>query len=212
MEVIETEDVFSHDLGEHVGIKGHSSDKRNWRRDGWVVLNGKRGKAVDIFYGLEKSNRDGQIVVTDQRRAASGGALAATKLKELIEKARITPSTVVCLFSCLSSSRLEREDIPRDSCLVSHVQTIAYHGALWVHPAASPCIDLNSASIGYLKMVFKGEDADEFCRKIMKRRDRRRFRTMEEVENFISAMKKKLQFSVSEDDVGRIIVDPNELH
>ena len=140
MEVIQTEDVFSQDLGEYVGIKGDCNDKRNWRRDGWVVLNGERGKGVDIFYSLDKSNRDGQIVVIDQRRAASRGALAASWLNELVEKARVTPSSVVCLFNSLSSSRLDREDIPKDSCLVSHAQTEAYYGALWVHPAASPYI------------------------------------------------------------------------
>ena len=212
MYVIETEDVFSQDLGEYVGIKGDCNDKRNWRRDGWVVLIGERGKGVDVFYTLDKSNRDGQIVVIDQRRAASGGALAASKLIEFVEKARITPSSVVCLFNSLSSTRLEREDIPKDSCLVSHAQMRVFHGALWVHPAASPCIDLNSASVSSLKMVFKGEDADKFCREIVKKRDKRKFRTMEDVEKFISAKKKKLVFYIREDDIGRVVVQSNEFY
>ena len=55
-------------------------------------------------------------------------------------------------------------------------------------------------------MVFKGKDADEFCREIMKKRLEGKFNSLEEVENFISAKKQKLQFNISEDDMKRIIV------
>ena len=73
-------------------------------------------------------------------------------------------------------------------------------------PPPHRTFDLNSASVSSLKMVFKGEDADKFCREIMKKRDKRKFRTMEDVEKFISAKKKKLDFNIKEDDIGRIIV------
>ena len=205
MHVIETEDKINEKLVPKVGTKGHSNDKKNWRRDGWVILNGGGGEGVDIFFSLEMANGSGSVVITDQRKRDTK-ALGASKLNKLVESARITPSTVVCLFSCLSSTHLRPEDIPNDSCVVSYAQTRAYHGSLWVHPASSPCVNLNLDSIISLKMVFKGQDAEKFCREILKKRLKGKFRTMEEVEKFISAKKKKLEFNVSEDDMGRIIL------
>ena len=143
MHVIETEDKINEKLVPKVGTKGHSNDKKNWRRDGWVALNDEGG---DIFFSLEMANGSGSVVITDQRKRDTK-ALGASKLNKLVESARITPSTVVCLFSCLSSTHLRPEDIPNDSCVVSYAQTRAYHGSLWVHPAASPCVNLNLDSI-----------------------------------------------------------------
>ena len=205
MEVIQTEDVLSRDLKELVGIKGHSNDKKNWIQDGWVVLNGKGGKGVDIFFCLEKASRDGQIVVTDQRKFDSK-ALGASKVHKLVKRARITPSSVVCVFSCFASTRLELEEIPKESCVVSHAQTEAYHGALRGHPAASSCVNLNSASISYLKMVIKGNDAHKFCEEIIEKRQKRKFSSLEKAKKFILAKKKELEFNISEDDMERIIV------
>lgn len=68
-----------------VGAKGHPNDKKNWTRDGWVVLN---GEGVDIFFSLDKAKGSGQIVITDQRKFDSK-ALGVSKLNELIETARI---------------------------------------------------------------------------------------------------------------------------
>lgn len=63
MYVIETEDEFNNKLGDDVGVKGHYDDKKNWRRDGWVVINGESGEGVDIFFCLDKCSNDGQIVI-----------------------------------------------------------------------------------------------------------------------------------------------------
>ena len=61
----------------------------NWTRDGWVVLN---GEGVDIFFSLEKAKGSGQSVITDQRKFESK-ALGTSKLHELDETARITPTS-----------------------------------------------------------------------------------------------------------------------
>jgi hypothetical protein len=37
--VIKTKDKFNKNLGDYVGVKGHYDGKKNWRQDGWVVLN-----------------------------------------------------------------------------------------------------------------------------------------------------------------------------
>jgi hypothetical protein len=203
MYVIETEDKFSENLGDYVGMKGHYDEKRNWRQDGWVVLNWESGKGVDIFYCLDKSSEDGQIVITDQRKRVSG-ALGVSKICLLVEKARIM-SSIVCLFSCFTSSRFGHEDIPKDCCVVSYSQTRAYHGAMWVHPAASPCVNLNLASVSYLKMVFKGKDCDEFCQEILKERIKRKFHKIEDVEDFISTKKQILDIDIREEDLERIV-------
>ena len=205
MQVVETEDKIDENLAPKVGTKGHSNDKKNWREGGWVVLNGEGGKGVDIYFSLDKADGSGQVVITDQRKRDAKD-LGASKLNKLVESARITPSTVVCLFSCFSSTHFRPEDIPNDSCVVSYAQTEAYHGALWVHPAASPCVNLNLASISYLKMIFKGKDANEFCREIMNKRLKGKFKSLEEVEDLISAKKQKLEFNISEEDMRRIIV------
>jgi hypothetical protein len=196
MYVIETEDKFSEKLGDYVGMKGHYDEKRNWRQDGWVVLNGESGKGVDIFYCLDKSSEDGQIVITDQRKRVSG-ALGVSEICLLVEKARIM-SSIVCLFSCFTSSRFGHEDIPKDCCLVSYSQTRAYHGSMWVHPAASPCINLNLASLSYLKMVFEGGDSDKICDDILEERGKRKFSNIDDVEKFISAKKRVVQIRENE--------------
>jgi hypothetical protein len=167
MYVIETKDKFNRNIGEYVGIKGHYDDKKNWRRNGFVVLNGESGKGVDIFYCLDKSKGEGQIVITDQRKCTSG-TVGASKVGLLVENARIM-SSVVCLFSCLTTSCLKQGNIPDDCCVVSYSQTRAYHGAMWVHPAASPCINVNLASPSFLKILFKGPDCDAFCKEILER-------------------------------------------
>jgi hypothetical protein len=203
MDVIETEDKFNENLGDFVGVKGHYDDKRNWRQKGYVVLNGESGKGVDIFYCLDKSEEEGQIVVTDQRKRISG-SLGAAKVGLLLEKARIM-SSVVCLFSCFTTSSVERGNIPKDCCLVSYSQTRAYHGALWVHPAASPCINVNLASLSYLKMVFKGPGCDELCDNILKKRVKDKFRSIDDLKDFISAEKQKMYVDIREDSLERIV-------
>jgi hypothetical protein len=205
MYVIETEDKFNENLGDYVGLKGHYDDKRKWRgdKDGWVVLNGESGKGVDIFACLDKSSKDGQLIITDQRKPISG-ALGASKVDSLVKNARIM-SSVVCLFSCFTSSHFEHGDIPKDCCLVSYSQMRAYHGAMWVHPAASPCVNLNLASVSYLKMVFKDKDCDKFCQEILKERTKRKFLSIVDVEKFISAKKQKTDVNIREDDLERIV-------
>lgn len=206
MYVVETDHVFSKDLGTLVRTKGHPNRRRNWRQDGWVVLNGQRGEGVDIFFCLDKSDGGGQVVIADQRKHVSG-TLGASKIRKLAKKARVVPFvSVVCVFSCFPTTQLSREEIPTDCCVVSYSQTKAYHGAMWVHPAASPCINLNSVPISYLKMIFKGTDIDAFCQQIVKKRDKRKFHTMDEVKDFISAKKKKLDVKVKAVELERIVL------
>jgi hypothetical protein len=46
MQVIKIEDKFNENLGDYVGVKGHHDEKRNWRRECLVVLNGESGKVL----------------------------------------------------------------------------------------------------------------------------------------------------------------------
>jgi hypothetical protein len=203
MYVIETDDKFNEGIGDCVGMKRYYDDKRNWRRDDWVVLNGESGKGFDIFYCLDKSKEDGQIVITDQRKRISG-ALGTSRVGSLVERARIK-SSVVCLFSCFTTSGFGCGDIPHDCCVVSYSETRAYHGALRVHPAASPCVNLNVASISYLKMVFKGKDCDQFCKEILKKRVKRKFHSIVEVDELISANRQRWNIKIKKDDLERIV-------
>jgi hypothetical protein len=205
MYVIKAEDKFNDNLEEYVGIKGQYDDKRNWKRNGFVVLNGESGKGVDIFYCLDKSKEEGQIVITDQRKSISG-TLGASKVGLLVENARIM-SSVVCLFSCFTASSFEQGNIPEDCCFVSYSQTRAYHGAMWVHPAASPCINVNLASRSYLKILFQGPGCDAFCDEILERRAKCKFFSIDDLKEFILDMKKNnnMVVDIREDSIDRIV-------
>ena len=198
---METEDIFSESIGVQIGTKGHKLGIRNWIDDGWVVINGENGKGVDLFFSLKKSDMSGSIIVTDQRKRVSG-SLGALRVSDLIENARILPknlgdiSGVACLFSCFTSSFLKSNDIPQNSCLVSYTQAKSYHGSLWVHPAASPCIDINLAPESYLKMLFRGRDSGKLCRNIVEERNnKRKFCEISQVEEFIKENKLDVDFA-----------------
>ena len=74
----------------------------------------------------------------------------------------------------------------------------------FIHPAASPCVNVNAAPISYLKMLFEGKDSDEMCRTIVDSRtvSKRKFLRSSEFQNFVK--KQKLQVSFREDAVDRI--------
>ena len=101
-----------------------------------LLSTGKAEKVLTYSSVLISAVMMDKLLFTDQRKHISG-ALGASTVCSLVEKARIMPS-IVCLFSRFTSSHFGHENIPQDCCLVSYSQTRAYHGAMWVHPAASP--------------------------------------------------------------------------
>lgn len=47
-----------------------------------------------------------------------------------------------------------------------------------------PYVNLNLASVSFLKVVLEGKDCDEFCREILKERVTRKFVSIADVEEF----------------------------
>jgi hypothetical protein len=199
MLVMETEDVFTENISARVSTKGYCDEKKNWLEEGWIVINGESGKGVDLFFSLSiyDKKKNEYVVITDQRKR-SAKSMGHLSIENLIKKARITPKccgkciTAACIFSSFSSSQVSIHNLPENSCFISYNQTRAYHGSLWIHPVASPTINVNRAPLTYLKMLFKGKDCDEFCHKILNFRSKRKFLEISEVEEFVR--KSKMQF------------------
>jgi hypothetical protein len=61
-----------------------------------LILNGERGKHVEVFYCLDICSKDRQVIITDQRQHISG-ALGATKVGLLVERCHL-------LSVCLATS------------------------------------------------------------------------------------------------------------
>jgi hypothetical protein len=190
MQIMETEDVYIIDIGPEIGIKGDYDLKQNWIESGWIVINGENGTGVDIFFSLEVTDKRRRIIITDQRNQPLG----SNRVTDLIERARIIPqnlgfrsiSVVSCVFSCFTSSSFGIQDIPNNSCVVSYSQAKDYHGSLWIHPAASPCVDINRAPISYLNMLFLGRDSEKLCKSILEeQRNKRKFLQISELESFV---------------------------
>ncbi len=74
-----------------------------------------------------------------------------------------------------------------------------------MHPAASPSINVNLASLSYLKMVFKGLGCDELCDDILKKHVKDKFRSIDDLKDFISAKKQKMYVDIREDSLERIV-------
>jgi hypothetical protein len=211
MQIMETEDVYCSDIGPEIGTKGYYDLKQNWIKGGWVVINGENGTGVDIFFSLEVTDKRRRIIVTDQRKRASQ-PLGSNRITNLIERARIIPqnlgfrsiSVVSCVFSCFTSSSFGIQDIPNNSCVVSYNQAKDYHGSLWIHPAASPCVDINRAPISYLNMLFLGRDSEKLCKSILEeQRNKRKFLQIRELESFVK--KSNMDAYLREDSQERIV-------
>ncbi len=76
---------------------------------------------------------------------------------------------------------------------------------MWVHPSSSPCINLNLASVSYLKIVFKSRVCDEFCQEILKERTKQKFLSIADMEKFILAKKQKMDIDIRDDHSEHIV-------
>jgi hypothetical protein len=193
MLVMETEEVFSENIGVEVGTRGFPNHTKNWVDDGWIVINGERGKGVDLFFCLERVDSPGIVVITDQRKRIPG-YFGMKRIKAIVNKAKIVPkfhenvSMIACIFSCFSQTDLKFNQIPSESCLVSYNQSKDYHGS-------SPCININQAPISHIKTLFSGQDSTLLCDMLLQERNKRRkFKSLSEFQDFVKSNKLVVHF------------------
>ena len=143
MRVMETDDKISSDmLSPVIGRKGRQNERHNWFKERLVVINGKSGKGVDLFFALEKTITGEYGVVTDQREPV---AFTNHNIDELLKKALIVPdvisdkcTSVACLFSfCFTPTRFDPDVLPIDSVALTQRETRAYHGSLLIHHSST---------------------------------------------------------------------------
>ncbi|EPZ34850.1 hypothetical protein O9G_001981 [Rozella allomycis CSF55] len=199
MLVMETEDKLSSQLGSSVKRKGRVDEVHDYLQEGIVVINGENGQGVDPFFALE-STQGGYILINDQRKHDSG----EQTVTNLIHKALIKPNiqhvsvTVIpCLFSCFSSFSLT--EIPKNSIVVSYPQSKAYHGSMWIHPAASPYINVNNTSITHLKNILNGADVATAARQIIA--NKRKYASIVELDEDL----KRFGACIKEEEKERIV-------
>ncbi|KAI9346281.1 hypothetical protein BDR26DRAFT_916685 [Obelidium mucronatum] len=165
MTVMEYDDKFGSTIGNEIGRKGNSSEKHDWLKDGLVVINGENGKGVDLFFGLKKRGKNEYVICLDQRKRVAGGNLGVGRIQTLLSSATIPPTAlgpvmvVPLLFSSLVSTNVD-ELGSRSAVVVTYAQLQQYHGGLWLHPAASPCVNVNKDPISYIKMLLTGDGQD----------------------------------------------------
>ena len=129
-----------------------------------VVINGSGGEGVDVFFALKVSGRSCYIIVQDQRKY-SATTLGTAYLRSLYDKANIVPQcagqgakVVVGLFSQFPRCSVAEHDLPQDCFVVSFSEHKEYHGSLFLHPASSPCIDVNCCTKSMLTKLHVTKD------------------------------------------------------
>jgi hypothetical protein len=190
--IVESAEKYSEDLGEIVSMNLYPQKKVNWFKgdgeNGYVVLNQTGGPGVDVFFSLMCTNKpDNYVICVDQRKreAASLGPKIAN---DYFQDENILPT--FCkdqsilyrgLFSAFSSYK-DTHSIPLNCFMVSYTNTQNYHSSLAIHPAASPCVNVNYDPISYLKLI----TSDRGASAIELRRITKKFENMNDLEKFLS--------------------------
>ncbi len=206
MRVMETDAKFGRELPNEVSEKDNGSNKVDWLQTGWVLLNGAGGIGVDIFFALPLANGLGHVVCADQRKREAG-SLGEKRAAAQVEKARSRPrclseqsKLVVGLFSMFPSYEQGADDLPDDCFVVSFREHQAYHGCLTLHPASSPCVDVNRDNQSTLELL-QNVNAT-LAKAVMARRDLHPFVDICDFKNFLKSKK----VALSEVDEERVIV------
>ncbi|KAH9119668.1 hypothetical protein LEN26_011502 [Aphanomyces euteiches] len=212
--VMQYDDKYGKNIQPEVGCHTclHSSEghNHNWLTEGFVVINGDNGNGVDIFFALKKNKCDGYVVCLNQRERVVGPNIGQVGISKLLRAATIEPedlgveyepiTVVPMLFSSLRSTNIQ-ELTGDNAVVVTHAQMKAYHQRLWVHPAASPCVNVNRDPVTFIKMVLVGDPNDVQTVAEQLVRGKRKF---ESVEDFRTAVK-RICSSVEMSDEDQIV-------
>jgi len=169
VKVFYTNEKFSSSIGKQIGQSRHEQHKINWIEGdegiGSIVMNGKNGKGVDIFFALQcKSEAENYVICVDQRKKQFhvSGNLLAHAAKECFDKADMHPSAKTCckniLVRGLASNLLSFSGrVPYDNCfMISYLNSVGFHSGLSVHPAVTGAINVNSNNQTALAMLISG--------------------------------------------------------
>jgi hypothetical protein len=183
MKVMETEDPFSKSTTSTVRRKGHVTETHDWLKEGLVLINGEGGKGLDIFFSLNSA--DQFVLVHDQRKRDSNnlGSKSVINLlqRTAIESPNIPNSNIItCLYSCFASPNVSTSDLINDSIIVTYIQSKKYFGSFWLHPAASPLININNTSVTYLVNLLSGKNSNEAAKCLTQVKEN--YKTIDEVD------------------------------
>ena len=205
--VFRTNEKFSEDIKKEVGRKGNEAEKVNWTEGGSVIINGDNGKGLDLFFALKKKNKD-IVIFEDSRKRASGTDLGPDRIAGFLKSSSIMPlnlgnvEVVPMLFSSLVGTSITKDNIKiRNAVVVTYSQLQSYHKGLLLHPASSPCVNVNKDPATYLKMVLSGKrrDIEKVTCGLVSRK-----RSFESIPEFYDAVKricKKVQLSKNKDRI-----------
>ena len=187
--VIQCDQNYRKDISATIGRRGYSLEKHNWLDEGLVVINGENGKGVDIFFSLKKHADIGHIVCLDQRKRVAGPNLGEQSISNLLASTSILPTSleehygpitvVPLLFSCLRTTNIDELNV-ENGVVVTYNQTKVYHSGLWIHPASSPCVNVNTDPVSYISMVLSGPPKDvQTVASTLANQEQRRFTSIE---------------------------------
>src|SRR5690349_20247674 len=113
-----------------------------------------------IFFALKKVYDEGYVVCVDQRKRV----VQCHRATELLDRANIIPkyqkpiTLIRGLCSLYPRFQHNPEDLPQDTFVVSYSTHTSYHGTLFCHPAAIPCVNINydNKSVLLNNSIFSG--------------------------------------------------------
>jgi hypothetical protein len=206
MRVMETDAKFGVDLKASVPEKENLSHHVNWLTEGWVLLNGSGGTGVDIFFALCLADGSGHVVCSDQRKREAG-SFGAKRAENLWGKAHQIPlclstnsKVIVGLFSMFPSYNRATDSLPDDCFVVSFREHQDYHGCLVLHPASSPCVDVNRDNQSML--ILLDSVNVEIARAIIAHREHSPFANISDFKSFL----KTKEVMLNDVDAERVIV------
>jgi hypothetical protein len=206
MRVMEIDAEFGVDLKACVSEKGNVSHQVNWLMEGWVLLNGAGGTGVDIFFALCLEDGSGHLVCSDQRKREAG-SFGAKRAETLWRKAHQIPAclsasskVIVGLFSMFPSYNRATDSLPDDCFVVSFREHQNYHACLVLHPASSPCVDVNRDNQSMLSLL--GSVNVDLAKAIIDRREQSPFADISDFKSFL----KTREVTLNDVDEERVIV------
>ncbi|TPX56124.1 hypothetical protein CcCBS67573_g09382 [Chytriomyces confervae] len=126
-----------------------------------IVLNGDGGPGVDIFFALKRKDKDGYVVVLDQRKWQGSAIIRSdflTLMSKIPQKPKFMRNTEV-IFGVMSIySEINIGSIPDSVFLAGKSDSEGFHGSFFDHPGCSVAIDVNSGLKTSIQQLFLGSE------------------------------------------------------
>ncbi|KAK1941037.1 hypothetical protein P3T76_007743 [Phytophthora citrophthora] len=202
--VVKTADQYGSSIGPEICLDEY--ERIDWTSGGRIVLSEDNEAGVDIFFTLKETKTNNLTVFVD-RRKRHNGPFKFRHAKKHFKQMDVLPQflegsgvrLVRGVMNCASSSNLGMYEMDHDCFLLPREKNETFHGTLAYHPACSPVVDINSASLTALRSVLKGskEAVDEAIEVILRKRNKPS-RGFSNFEAFDVQVLKKLKVGIEE--------------